>query len=174
MHRNFRLGTLRIRTPKRSPRSPPTVKNHHLLFPLLLAACAGPGDSGGADAVYRNGRIYTVNPEQPWAEAVAIDEGRFVRVGSNIDDAHNVFEDPLLTPEFELMEGSPAIDAGTAFFEVGGEVVLDLEDSEFDGLAPDLGAIEFVPEPGSLLAHLAATATVAILACRRGRRGTAP
>jgi hypothetical protein len=94
-------------------------------------------------------------------------------VGSNIVEP-TLFDDPLLAPDFELMEGSPAIDAGTDFFEVDGEVVLDLEDSEFDGVAPDLGAIEFVPEPGSLLAHAAAMATVAILACRRGRRRTAP
>ena len=38
-----------------------------------------------ADVVYRNGRIYTVNDAQPWAEAVAIKAGRFVEVGSNDD-----------------------------------------------------------------------------------------
>jgi len=49
------------------------------------------GDSGGSsqntvcDLVLRNGRIYTVNPEKPWAEALAIKEGRFVKVGSNAD-----------------------------------------------------------------------------------------
>jgi predicted amidohydrolase YtcJ len=36
-----------------------------------------------ADVVYRNGRIYTVNDAQPWAEAVAIKDGKFVYVGSN-------------------------------------------------------------------------------------------
>ncbi len=35
-----------------------------------------------ADSVYTNGRIYTVNAEQPWAEAVAIKDGRFLKVGS--------------------------------------------------------------------------------------------
>jgi len=38
-----------------------------------------------ADAVYRNARIYTVNEAQPWAEAVAIKDGRFMVVGSNED-----------------------------------------------------------------------------------------
>ena len=33
--------------------------------------------------VFLGGRIYTVNPEQPWAEAVAIKDGRFLHVGSN-------------------------------------------------------------------------------------------
>ncbi len=36
-----------------------------------------------ADCVYLNGKIYTVNKAQPWAEAVAIHDGKFVYVGSN-------------------------------------------------------------------------------------------
>ena len=36
-----------------------------------------------ADTVYTNGKIYTVNEAQPWAEAVAIKDGRFTVVGSN-------------------------------------------------------------------------------------------
>ena len=36
-----------------------------------------------ADSVYLNGRIYTVDEAQPWAEAVAISGDRFVAVGSN-------------------------------------------------------------------------------------------
>ena len=70
----------------------------------LLAACqqapqsSAPADSthkGGttasvakkefADAVYHSGRIYTVNPDQPWAQAVAIRSGKIIFVGS--DDA---------------------------------------------------------------------------------------
>jgi predicted amidohydrolase YtcJ len=38
-----------------------------------------------ADAVYHTGKIYTVNAAQPWAEAVAIRNGKIVFVGS--DDA---------------------------------------------------------------------------------------
>jgi predicted amidohydrolase YtcJ len=34
-----------------------------------------------ADSVYLNARIYTVNPAQPWAEAVAVRDGIFVHVG---------------------------------------------------------------------------------------------
>jgi len=36
-----------------------------------------------ADTVYTNGKIYTVNEDQPWAEAVAIKDGRFVYVGND-------------------------------------------------------------------------------------------
>ena len=35
-----------------------------------------------ADAVYTNGKIYTVNAKRPWAEAAAISNGRFSAVGS--------------------------------------------------------------------------------------------
>jgi len=38
-----------------------------------------------ADTVYTNGRIYTVNEAQPWVEAVAIKDGKFMVVGSNAD-----------------------------------------------------------------------------------------
>ena len=40
-----------------------------------------------ADAVYRGGRIYTVDARRSWAEAVAIRNGKFVAVGSNADVA---------------------------------------------------------------------------------------
>ena len=36
-----------------------------------------------ADAVYTNGRIYTVDKGQPWVEAVAIKDGKFLIVGDN-------------------------------------------------------------------------------------------
>ncbi len=57
------------------------------LFILVLAwislACAQQGEV--ADTVYTNGRIYTVNEAQPWVEAVAIKDGKFLVVGSNAD-----------------------------------------------------------------------------------------
>ena len=68
---------------------------------LVLTGCAresteepeaGPG-TAVADVVYTNGRIYTVNETQPWAEAVAIKDGRFLVVGSN-DDANALVGEP--------------------------------------------------------------------------------
>ena len=38
-----------------------------------------------ADTIYTNGKIYTVNEAQPWAEAVAVKDGKFIKVGSNAD-----------------------------------------------------------------------------------------
>ena len=51
--------------------------------PLLLVACtSGPPDEQAADTVYTNGKIYTVDEAQGWAEAVAIKDGKFLVVGS--------------------------------------------------------------------------------------------
>ena len=44
---------------------------------------AGSPPMAVADRVLRNGAIYTVNDAQPWVEAVAIADGRFVAVGSD-------------------------------------------------------------------------------------------
>ena len=52
---------------------------------LALTACNQQQDSvaQGADWVLTNGRIYTVDEERPWAEAVVIKDGEFVYVGDN-------------------------------------------------------------------------------------------
>ena len=48
---------------------------------LALAACAP--EVRQADLILVSGKVYTLNDAQPWAEAVAIREGRIVAVGSN-------------------------------------------------------------------------------------------
>jgi len=54
--------------------------------------------------------------------------------------------DPLFTdPEngdFTLQEGSPCIDAGTAYLEWWEEVIVDLNSEDYYGAAPDMGAFE--------------------------------
>ena len=52
---------------------------------LSLAACAAVQQPAApaADWVLTNGRIYTVDEAQPWAEAVAIRNGKIVHVGDN-------------------------------------------------------------------------------------------
>ncbi len=42
-------------------------------------------DVDPADTIYTNGKIYTVDNKQPWAEAVAIKDGKFIAVGKNKD-----------------------------------------------------------------------------------------
>jgi len=51
----------------------------------LTSACTSQLPSEVADTVYTNGKIYTVNETQPWAEAVAVKDGKFLAVGSNTD-----------------------------------------------------------------------------------------
>ena len=60
-----------------------------LAFTISIVACS-PADqpaaessnaamSDAADTIYTNGKIYTVNESQPWAEAVALKDGKFLR-----------------------------------------------------------------------------------------------
>lgn len=51
----------------------------------VLSACSKqePVLSTGADMVLRNGRVYTVDAERSWAQAVALENGRITFVGSD-------------------------------------------------------------------------------------------
>ena len=57
-----------------------------LLLAVILFVCnsaQGADHYDFADRIITNAKVYTVNPEQPWAEAVAIKDGRIVYVGDN-------------------------------------------------------------------------------------------
>ena len=66
-----------------------------IVFSIALSGCTRTeqstadtsDDSQGAvaDTVYTNGKIYTVDEAQPWVEAVAIKDGKFLVVGSAAD-----------------------------------------------------------------------------------------
>lgn len=64
----------------------------------LLAACAQAPVITPVDRVFTGGPVFTVNPEQPWAEAVAVDDGRIVYVG----DTGGV--EALIGPETEVTD----------------------------------------------------------------------
>ncbi|MGI9233723.1 MAG: amidohydrolase [Woeseiaceae bacterium] len=59
---------------------------------MILVACADePGTPlQPADTILTNGRIYTVDSVQPWAETVAISDGRYVYVGDAAGSAIHV------------------------------------------------------------------------------------
>ena len=49
---------------------------------LLITLLVSDLSAQMAETVYTNGKIYTMDEEQPWVEAVAIKDGEFIRVGS--------------------------------------------------------------------------------------------
>ena len=53
-----------------------------LIISVILSCCLSPGGEM-ADLVLLNGTVWTVNPSQPWAEAVAVKGGRILEVGSS-------------------------------------------------------------------------------------------
>ena len=60
---------------------------------------------------------------------------------------NNIDSDPLFcnpaNNNFHLMENSPCIDTGTAFFEWDDEIILNLSPEDYYGPAPDIGAFEW-------------------------------
>src|SRR3546814_5839254 len=80
-------------------RRPPRLTRADTLFPyrrssglaavlalsITVAAPALAAPQAGADMILTNARVYTVEARQPWAEAVAIEDGRIVAVGSAAD-----------------------------------------------------------------------------------------
>jgi hypothetical protein len=61
---------------------------------------------------------------------------------SNVDLPHTLVAPPLLDPAGVPTPASPAIDAGAAFYQSQGLIVLNLPPSSYAGSAPDLGAFE--------------------------------
>ncbi|MDP0498399.1 MAG: DNRLRE domain-containing protein [Verrucomicrobiota bacterium JB024] len=59
---------------------------------------------------------------------------------SNVVEADNRFTDPLLdTATLLPVSGSPVIEAGVAQYTYLSELVLDLDEGDYDGTAPDIG-----------------------------------
>lgn len=76
-------------------RTPIELRQYLLLMfvAVLIGACgkdAAVDVSAGADTVFRNGRVYTVDAGRTWAEAVAVKGDRIVYVGSNEDVAAQI------------------------------------------------------------------------------------
>ena len=85
------------------------------------------GVSQAADTVFRNANIYTVNPEQTTASAIAIENGEFVFVGSD-DDAEKFIKSNTEVIDLEGMMLLPGfIDTHNHVFEGASEVGGDCE-----------------------------------------------
>lgn len=59
------------------------IKNLRICLILILTSAASVVAMEKADSVYRNGAIYTVNDQQPWAQAIAVKDKRIIYVGDN-------------------------------------------------------------------------------------------
>lgn len=59
----------------------PIHKSIVVMTLLILLACVNAQNQTNADLILINGKIYTVESDQPWAEACAIKDGKFVAVG---------------------------------------------------------------------------------------------
>ena len=75
-----------------------------------------------ADTVYTNGKIYTVNEKQPWAEAVAIKDGRFIVVGSN-DDVEKVTGDDTEVMDLKGAFAMPGVQETHVHFATAGQTI---------------------------------------------------
>ena len=64
-----------------------TIFSSIIILTLIgfMNSCSELNNNKKADTIYTNGKIYTVNETQPWAEAVAIKDGIFIKVGSTIN-----------------------------------------------------------------------------------------
>jgi hypothetical protein len=91
------------------------------------------------------------------------------QLNSNVDAGTTVTGAALLDPQYTPQSGSAAIDSGTDQFVWNSQLVLDLAASEFEGLAPEIGAIE-VPEPSFLALLMAGVSCMAGLGSSRRRR----
>jgi hypothetical protein len=66
------------------------MKKQGLTFLLLLISVLGISGCNHqkvahADMVLIHAKIYTVNPKEPWAQAMAVREGKIIAVGSDKD-----------------------------------------------------------------------------------------
>ena len=72
----------------------------HLNSALLVTVCAALlplAASGAEDQILVNGKIFTANPQQPYAEAVSFRNGKILAVGNRHDVEASVAGDAQVT-----------------------------------------------------------------------------
>jgi hypothetical protein len=76
-------------------------------------------------------------------EAVVVNNNVLNWLGQNITE-DPLFYDPA-NDDYHLQSNSPCIDEGTEYFIYADEVLVDLSEDEYYGVAPDMGAYEYNP-----------------------------
>ena len=89
------------------------------------------------------GNIPNEVPDSMWYKI----QSNYSDIGGNPNPgAGDIDSDPLFvnpaSGDYTLSEGSPCIDAGTSFFILEGDTLVNIPDSLYNGLAPDMGAFE--------------------------------
>jgi predicted amidohydrolase YtcJ len=125
------------------------------LLPVSLLASCAPATEGArvADSIYTNARIYTMEADAPWAEAVAIKGERFVAVGSR--SQVDLWRGPG-TQVVDLNGAfvTPGLIDGHTHFDSAGRLLMGanlLEVSDAAGIREALSAVaERMPEGGAI------------------------
>jgi hypothetical protein len=110
---------------------------------------AGGGEEGTPDqiAVSGQGRILEV----AYSDIEDLEGDGIQEMGTDINivlDASNIEEDPVFydteSMDYSLSQGSPAIDAGTAYYisQIDETVLVNIPEDEYLGNAPDMGVFE--------------------------------
>jgi len=102
-----------------------------LIILILLVACSNQTNHIRADLILINGKIYTVEPDQPWVNACAIKDGKFIAVG----EKRSMHELKGKSTEVIDLEGRfvlPGFNDAHVHFSDGGFYLLgiDLRDAE--------------------------------------------
>jgi hypothetical protein len=108
-------------------------------FFAAVTLAAAPAAAAPARTIFHHGSVFTANPAEPWAEAIAIQDRHVLAVGSEGEVM------ALATP-------------GTRVVDLGGRLVIPgLNDAHVHVLAPEgayLNAPTFIPGPGPTLAEV--------------------
>ena len=123
------------------------------IYPALINSIVFDNDDDGIESNAQGVHLLVLNSivRDNWLDDIALEYGEATVVYSNISGnwagEGNIDADPLFTDpvhlDFTLLPDSPCIDAGTSSFDWQGELIFEVSEEEYDGLAPDMGADRF-------------------------------
>jgi len=90
--------------------------------------------------VYRNSATFAYSDVQGGQAGIVTNNATINWEAGNINQNPRFVDDA--SADFSLQSTSPAIDAGTPFFEWYGTILVDLDPTQYNNSAPDMGAFE--------------------------------